>query len=77
MAVGKAHLHAVASEVDAERRLRKLGRHLFRGELHFPRPVGVAIQAQILLVGIGLGIEVVYVWEQAAAASASGDKRGG
>ena len=60
-AVRKAHLHAVASEVDPERRLGKLRGYLLRGELHFPGPVGVAIQAQVLLVGIGLRVEILDV----------------
>ena len=59
--VRKAHLHAVASEVDPERRLGKLRGYLLRGELHFPGPVGVAIQAQVLLVGIGLRVEILDV----------------
>ena len=61
MRTGKAHLHAVASEVDPERRLGKLRRHLFRGKLNFPRPVRVAIQAEVLLVGIGLRVEVLDI----------------
>lgn len=60
-AVRKTHLHAVASEVDPERRLGKLWGYLLRGELHFPGPVGVAIQAQVLLVGIGLRVEILDV----------------
>lgn len=60
-AVRKTHLHAVASEVDPERRLGKLRGYLLRGELHFPGPVGVAIQAQVLLVGIGLRVEILDV----------------
>jgi hypothetical protein len=43
-------VHAVACEVDAERRLGQLGRHLLRRQRHLPAAVGVAVQAQILLV---------------------------
>ena len=43
-------VHPVAGEVDAERRLGQLRRHLLRRQRHLPAPVGEAVQAQILLI---------------------------
>ena len=57
----KTHLHPVASEVDAQRRLRELGRHLLGGQLHLPGPVGVAVEAEVLLIGVALLVEAIDV----------------
>ena len=48
------HLHAVPREVDAQRRLRELRRHLLGRQVHHPRRVGMAVQAQVLFLRVAL-----------------------
>jgi hypothetical protein len=45
-----AAVHAVAREVDPQRRLRQLRGHFIRRQRHLPRLVRVAVQAQVLLL---------------------------
>mmetsp|Transcript_43650 Transcript_43650/g.70196 ORF Transcript_43650/g.70196 Transcript_43650/m.70196 type:complete len:224 (+) Transcript_43650:307-978(+) len=53
-------LHAVSGEVYSQRRLRELGWDLLRGQLHLPRAVGIAVQAQVLLVRVALLVEIIH-----------------
>jgi hypothetical protein len=54
-------VHPVAGEVDAERRLGQLRRHLLRRQRHLPAPVGEAVQAQILLIWVAEPEELVHI----------------
>lgn len=54
------HRHAVACKVDAQRWLGRLWRHLLGGQVHGPRAIGEAIQAQVLHVGVTCGEELFH-----------------